>query len=97
MQAPNFGLRRNRRETDYAGFEQPGGARRFSAVFSRCRGDPAGLVLLLLNFGTRARWAEPPHDISVTRQVRLRGQSILAPQGSHYRARRSLPTTPARA
>src|ERR1700730_13118955 len=97
MQTPNFRLRTNRRETDYAGFEQPGGARRFSAVLSRCRRYSASLVLLLGFFGTRARWAGSPRDISVAREVRLRSQSILAPQGSHYGARGSRPAAPARA
>src|SRR5438034_9343187 len=97
MQAPNISLCSDRCKTDYAGVEQPGGTLRFSAVFSRCRGDAANLVLLLGFFGTRARRAGSPHDISITRQVRLHSQSILAPQGSHYSTSRSRPTTPARA
>jgi len=48
-------------------------------------------------FGTRARWAGSPRDIPVAREVRLRSQSILAPQGSHYCARGSRPAAPARA
>src|ERR1700724_849939 len=97
MQTPNFRLRTNRRETDYAGFEQPGGTRGFSAVFSRSLSYSASLVLLLCFFGMRARWAGSPRDISVAREVRLRSQSILAPQGSHYCPRGSTPDTPQRA
>src|SRR5439155_25500597 len=67
MQAPNISLCSDRCKTDYAGVEQPGGTLRFSAVFSRCRGDAANLVLLLGFFGTRARRAGSPHDISITR------------------------------